>query len=85
MGRIRLLPAGSSKAQTAHGPEKMGMKPTIPLREKSRQKPYNTGCQGGKGVLEDTFPGSKQFRTERAWAPTPGPLNLTNWTGRAGP
>ena len=55
----------------------MGMKATIPLREKSRQKPYITGCGQGKGVLEDTFSVLCQFRTKRSQAPTPGPLNLT--------
>ena len=47
---------------------------TIPLREKSRQKPYILGWMGRKGVLEDTFPGSFTIRTEPARAPTPGPL-----------
>ena len=37
------------KAQEAHGTEKMGMKPTIPLREKSGENPYTEGPGVGPG------------------------------------
>ena len=64
-----------SKAQEAQDGNRMGMKTTIPLREKSWQKPMipgsGTGSEGPRGPSERCL----SFRPVPAQAPTPGPLN----------
>ena len=54
-----------------------GIIATTRLTGKSRENPYTRGSDGGEGVLEDTFSGSRPVCTFPAQAPTPGPLNLT--------
>ena len=74
----RLLVPGrllALEGQEAQLPNKMGIIATIPLREKSREKPYIDGSgQGSSGSSRTPRTAPGHFCRKPLQAPTPGPL-----------